>query len=65
MNCPLCGVKLICGCDSCKINFPKKENEYYLFFLEDGETQKCTNCGFYQHADNWLDEEVLQLKQVK
>lgn len=62
MKCPICGQKLICGCESCQKHFPAKEDEKY-FISVDGYCDKCSNCGFTQSIDKWEEESIKQLKE--
>jgi hypothetical protein len=63
MKCPKCNQILVCGCKACLINFPAKENETHMLFTPDGNGESCPTCGFTQHCDGWLDEELKQLKE--
>jgi hypothetical protein len=60
MKCPKCGTDYVCPCKSCAER--NKDKKPWPWGPDD--LQSCAGCGFTQHVDQWLDEDVRQMKEA-
>ena len=60
MDCPKCGEKQHCPCDSCKDRLPEGRKPWIEH--PDENTIECAYCGLTKHMDWWESEAWKQCK---
>ena len=62
VKCPKCDYPQYCPCEVCAKTNP---NDMLPWIWVDGNLIRCASCGLTLHADQWLDIEVQEYKNVK